>query len=749
MTMKGTKCFFDLLVAILLLSFSGCTFDSDEFTSQTDGDALVTFSIQLPSAKIPATRALGAVDEDEVSTIDVLVFEPSGGKYIYSAQCNGNDISTDAGNNRKKTFTVKLRQGNFDLAIVANARSILTGAPLTGMTKSAALSALTAEMPTSGKWITDKGDTHYTPFPMWGNIGDKTINESTNLTGSNAVSLTRMVAKVDVKVDAAVNNFTLTSVHVFNYNTQGTVVPKAITPTIPSTSTLTEGPLKYDNSSKIEINTTTNSCENEIYLFESENHTGTGHTTEKDLLQRTCIVVGGIYDMDGSPTYYRVDFSNGSGASRTFLDVLRNYQYIFNITRVSGSGYSTPESAFRGGPANIEANVLEWNQADMRYAVWDRQNILSVSQEQYYFPWDEKKTEDDYNVLYVMTDYVTTVSGAKSGWYVDEIVDAADGTTPVTWVTLSSDHGAANSKTKVILTVSENSSTSSRRAIIRIIAGRLHYEVCVTQGGCWARSNIVWDGFKLTFAVTQEDNNLIPVNSQGVFFRWGSLVAISPASLLGTNIDYIAGQYPSGHILYSPTGIYNYVWNNIPYISETTVAPFDDDRPTEDDFATYNSGTGFDATTGKGDICRYISAQGWVSGNWRLPTADEMTKLIAEQTSISNGDFTNTNITPNGAHNSSGKGLNAYGYYQYVSGRWLGAGATSSSGETNPIIGVYFPAGGFRTASGSAGYAGNEGYYWSGTTLYTYIHCLNVLSDVVKRPTVSRINGMAVRCVRE
>lgn len=749
MTMKETKCFFDLLVAILLLSFSGCTFDSDEFTSQTDGDALVTFSIQLPSAKIPATRALGAVDEDEVSTIDVLVFEPSGGKYIYSAQCNGNDISTDAGNNRKKTFTVKLRQGNFDLAIVANARSILTGAPLTGMTKSAALSALTAEMPTSGKWITDKGDTHYTPFPMWGNIGDKTINESTNLTGSNAVSLTRMVAKVDVKVDAAVNNFTLTSVHVFNYNTQGTVVPKAITPTIPSTSTLTEGPLKYDNSSKIEINTTTNSCENEIYLFESENHTGTGHTTEKDLLQRTCIVVGGIYDMDGSPTYYRVDFSNGSGASRTFLDVLRNYQYIFNITRVSGSGYSTPESAFRGGPANIEANVLEWNQADMRYAVWDRQNILSVSQEQYYFPWDEKKTEDDYNVLYVMTDYVTTVSGAKSGWYVDEIVDAADGTTPVTWVTLSSDHGAANSKTKVILTVSENSSTSSRRAIIRIIAGRLHYEVCVTQGGCWARSNIIWDGLKLTFAVTPEDNNSIPANSQGVFFRWGSLVAISPASLSGTNPAYIAGQYPSGHILYSPTGIYNYVWNNIPYISET-VAPFDNDRPTEDDFATYNSGAGFDATTAKGDICRYISAQGWVSGNWRLPTADEYEKLITEEYSIANnGGFADMHVTPNGANNDSGKGLNAFGYYQHISGRWLGAGVTTSSGETNPIVGVYFPASGNRL-TGTANAAATFGYYWSGSSGDTK-HGGNLDVYVGSAFTTNNTRGFSfsVRCVRE
>lgn len=491
MITKSTKCFINLLVAVLLLSVSGCTSEREEFTSQTEGETTVAFAIQLPNATLVTTRALDDADENKISEIDVLVFEPSGGKYVYSARCSGSDISTESGNSSKKTFTVKLRRGNFDLVIVANARSILAETSLTGMTKDAVLSALTTQMPSGGKWISDNTNTDYAAIPMWGNIGDKEINKSTNFTGNNAILLTRMVAKVDVKVDAAVNNFTLTSVHVYNYNTHGAVVPDrtvwdannkaAIAPTVPSTSTLTEGPLNYDNENgKTEIKTTTNSCENEIYLFESENHTGTDHTTEKDLLDRTCIVVGGIYDTDSDPTYYRVDFSNGSGTSQAFIDVLRNYQYVFNIIRVTGPGYETPEIAFKSEPFNIEVKVVEWNQADMMNVAFDGQNILSVSQNQYYFSRDKRDTEVEDNILYVMTDYTTTASGAKSGWYVDKIVDAADGTSPVTWVTLSPDHGEANNKTKTILKVDENNSLE-RSAIIWLAAGRLRYAVNVTQ----------------------------------------------------------------------------------------------------------------------------------------------------------------------------------------------------------------------------------------------------------------------------
>ncbi|NDV56932.1 hypothetical protein [Bacteroides sp. 519] len=197
----------------------------------------------------------------------------------------------------------------------------------------------------------------------------------------------------------------------------------------------------------------------------------------------------------------------------------------------------------------------------------------------------------------------------------------------------------------------------------------------------FAHSNIVWDGTKLTFATTPAGNVAIPARSQGVLFQWGSLVAISPAALSGTDATYTAGQYPQGHIIYSPTGVYDYKWADIPFVNDTI-----------------DHITGFDARAGTGDICQYISAQGWVDGNWRLPTIHEYIRLLAEQPGVSyGGDFTSTLVT-------SGKpASNHYGYYQVPAGQELASG-------------LRFPAGGYRKYyNGVADAVGKFGYVWSGS----------------------------------
>lgn len=515
MILYRKKQFKTLLASMVLLSaLSSCTDEYEREVSPADGDAQVTFSIQLPGSATPPTRALSDQDENEVSQIDILAFETSSGKnngtFVYSAQCTGT-ITTDSKDIRKKTFTVKLRQGDFDLVIIANARSIVSGASLKCKKKTEALALLTVQIPSGGKWLANNTATGYKSIPMWGNIGEKTINEQTNLTGTNAITLTRMVARVDVTVDAKVSDFKLASVHVYNYNTKGSLAPKslgspdwypgtpgndkdpsrALLPHVPTSSTLTEGPLNYDNEKdennkvKTEINTAGNKCENEIYIFESENLTG---STAKALTDRTCIVVGGKYGGDDAPTtYYRVDFSKGSGPDQEFLNVLRNHQYIFNITKVTGAGYERPDIAFKSAPINIEAGVLQWNQGGMGNVAFDGQNILSVSQENYAFTRDKMTAKQENNQLVIFTDYKTEVDG-ESGWKVEKIVDKADGTTVVKWVGLSSEDGTVNIKAgaadiraNVIITVDENDTPQERSAIIWIAAGRLRYPVTVTQ----------------------------------------------------------------------------------------------------------------------------------------------------------------------------------------------------------------------------------------------------------------------------
>ncbi|MDL2255311.1 hypothetical protein LJC38_01835, partial [Parabacteroides sp. OttesenSCG-928-K15] len=281
----------------------------------------------------------------------------------------------------------------------------------------------------------------------------------------------------------------------------------------------------------------------------------------------------------------------------------------------------------------------------------------------------------------------------------------------------------------------------------------------------FARSNIVWTGEILTFAendnraantgtttVTAADGKTysrlkMPSNSQGVFFQWGSLVAISPAALSGTTTTYTAGRASTGtgHIVYDPTNNYAYAYASIPYIN-STAAPFNNNITTEDDFATYNGGQGWD-NNGRGDICRYISSQGWVSGNWRLPTADEYDQLLAELLNgvSNNGGFTNINVTPNNASKSY-----HYGYYQPLSGRWLGTGTSTSSGVENPTTGAYFPAGGYRYADGTASNVGDNGYYWSGSSGSTPNgYLLRVNSSGANRTYYTRQYAYPVRCVRE
>lgn len=269
--------------------------------------------------------------------------------------------------------------------------------------------------------------------------------------------------------------------------------------------------------------------------------------------------------------------------------------------------------------------------------------------------------------------------------------------------------------------------------------------------GRFARSNIVWDGSKLTFATTAAENTTVaPANAQGVFFKWGSLVAVSPVGV----------AYNTSQILFSPDDTNNYTWAQIPYADETS-GKFGTHNTDEDDFAGYDgnsnvSGPGY-TTTGtnanKGDICRYITDRGWVPDGekWRLPTADEYDQLMAELTSVSNnGEFDNITQAPSG-NNSYGNHAN--GYWQPVSGRWLGKGAqaavnrseSSPSGST-----VYVPAGGCRNDSGSTLYAGNFGYAWSASSYdVAYASYLYLRDYGTNWYSSYRNYAFPVRCIRE
>lgn len=546
--MKGCNKILKLFAGLLpILVLASCVKEHDITTPGGKEETSVRFVVQLPGSSTPSasSRAISETDENTVDEIDVLVFMKNGGRYVHTRQ--GKDITTDNGNSRIKTFTVELKQGEYDLVVLANSRTILSSASLDGKSKSEVLTALATSLPSGGKWPAASSAT-FKPFPMWGDIGTATINENTDFTGNDRVRLTRMVARVDVTItDLAAGNFKLTSVDVYNYNTHGSLVPKtadwdasnpdapkATAPNVPSASTLTVGPLEYNNT---EIDVTNNKCFREIYLFEAENHTDAAHAAQKGLTDRTCLVIGGVWDAngdgdftnDGDPTYYRVDFSKGNGVNQQYIDIIRNHWYQFKITKVSGKGHEDSETAYLSEPFNIEAEVLEWNDGSSGEYHFDGRNYLSIKPETVFNFFKDADSE----TVRIQTD-------VPEGWKIIKITEA-DGTTVNSgWLTtdktIDTFYGMGEVETTVSINVSGNDIGNPRTGYIYIKAGRLEARLTVIQ------SNESRFGIKLTDEQGNEISGLFftanPSQAQRVFLSFAPDNAPLDVDISHLNTNY-------------------------------------------------------------------------------------------------------------------------------------------------------------------------------------------------------------------
>jgi hypothetical protein len=127
----------------------------------------------------------------------------------------------------------------------------------------------------------------------------------------------------------------------------------------------------------------------------------------------------------------------------------------------------------------------------------------------------------------------------------------------------------------------------------------------------FAGSNIYWvstgenDGY-LTFDKWTSANSMC----QGVFFKWGSLVGISPKDHANDAI----GSFNSSTPIYKPTSETTFTktttanWSDIPLILS----------PGYVYAGNYLMTVGNDWAAGTGDICNFIDS------DWRLPTTDEL-----------------------------------------------------------------------------------------------------------------------------
>ena len=233
----------------------------------------------------------------------------------------------------------------------------------------------------------------------------------------------------------------------------------------------------------------------------------------------------------------------------------------------------------------------------------------------------------------------------------------------------------------------------------------------------WAGSNIYWDGTKLTFA--DSDSIGKPIEQyQGVFFKWGSLVGLSPS---GTNWATHLAYVPDVTAIAGSWSVTDTMtWEYIPYIKT------DPGSYLRTDPYLTNETTDANIADLKGDICVYLTKIGAApkGKRWRMPTSVEL----------------------------GAAGYSIVGVFSVVTGQ-------TADGQT-PILGgrqrtdsntPYFPASGDRIETGALYNVGATGYYWSSSPENaTYGYGLHFF-DTGVNPMISidRQRGFSVRCIVE
>jgi hypothetical protein len=237
----------------------------------------------------------------------------------------------------------------------------------------------------------------------------------------------------------------------------------------------------------------------------------------------------------------------------------------------------------------------------------------------------------------------------------------------------------------------------------------------------WAKSNIYWDASMNSGTGGLRFSESTVYNYQGVFFKWGSLVGISPVG--GT-----PGNSADGVVLYIPN-VSDGTWQ------ESTIGTAHGLWPnsgTYESIPSYDyNGVGLPGSNlypripaynyYVGDICSYIT-----NAVWRMPTSTELTT-----TNYSNWV------------NGSTSNLNAEGM------------GTITYGRTYNSAGVFLPASGMRhthlyftnNTMGGVLEVGITGVYWTGT--YSLYPLNAVFDNTGVWITQARTgNAFSIRCVK-
>ncbi|MDR2121457.1 MAG: FimB/Mfa2 family fimbrial subunit [Tannerella sp.] len=458
-----------ICTVLLSLVFAGCSEEHVIITpdagDRTEGNEVrVAFALRVPSPQSQSYATKSVPDESAVNMIHLLLFKPGVGGTL-SQYVRIDDIASVSGT--QKTFRATLPQGTYDIVVLANAQAIINSSGIAlGDAKEDVFAALTE---------TNAGKRAGSDIPMWGQRVNQAINSQTDFSGSNAIPMIRMLARIEVDVSSDVagannSNFALTDIRLYNYSSRGALAPdlrtwpsdnRAVQPSQPSGAE-GYGIVRYPANAPLVFDTRM------FYTYEAP--AGSQGASRAD---NTCLVIGGSY-RGGATTYYRVDFIDRN-TPNVCLPLLRNCRYSVKITAVTGAGYPTPEIAFDAVRSGMETNIIGWNDGGMGDISVDGQHTLEVSSSAFDFPNEARTTADAANRLTIRTD----VAG---GWRIEKITDDSGAAGTAAWLTVSETSFATPGMPKdIYLFTEENTTGVARTGYLYIRAGQLSFRVTVRQ----------------------------------------------------------------------------------------------------------------------------------------------------------------------------------------------------------------------------------------------------------------------------
>lgn len=348
-----------------------------------ESKARITLDARIPGLALPSPKTYGMTQtmEEEVKTLSLLAYREIEGvkRLVVHELFSEADFSVTAGVLRA---SIHIAQGYYDrIVLIANVDTQVTDLGLES--EISALEDWVYEASTDIWPVTGSGY----HIPMSATIEATSVNGLSivnNRTFDN-LTLTRMLARIDV-VNNAVSSFDLKNVYVYNMNKSGTIVARksayGATPkaeNLPENVTKITGPLDYNFFGLATRSAKGKEMKGEIYVFEAEKADNSSASTMENSAR---MLLYGEYN--GVDYYYPVDFlyseTDGAVAQGDFMPVIRNHQYTFNVTHVSGIGFSTAEEAMQHqgsfSEMTTETHQLDDDFTDVYY---DGQYYLAVN----------------------------------------------------------------------------------------------------------------------------------------------------------------------------------------------------------------------------------------------------------------------------------------------------------------------------------------------------------------------------------